>query len=172
VVKRSRRVLLVLLSVPLVAQRSDPSAILQRALQLADLYNWAAAAPLFENAEKLFAASGDKRNEFRAKLGRIRSDIERQQKKLPAVSAELREELDDNPLLQNDKELRMFCLIVKGDIDGEADTAAMKRDWEEVQTLARDLNNAKWQYRALGQLGVAAFYEGDSKERVRTWKPP
>ena len=55
----------------------------------------------------------------------------------------------------------MFCLIVKGDIDTETNTGAMRQDWEQVQTLARDLGDTKWQYRALAQLGIAAFYDAD-----------
>ncbi len=64
----------------------------------------------------LFEA-GDQRNALYAKLGRIRSNIDGDQQTLPAVAAQLAEALEDDPLLQNDKELRMFCLIVKGDID-------------------------------------------------------
>ena len=70
-------------------------------------------------------------------------------------------ELEENPLLQNDRELRLFCLAKKGDIDGEIDSYAMRRDWEQVQTLAEELGDIKWQYRALAQLGLAAFYDGD-----------
>ena len=44
----------------------------------------------------------------------------------------------------------MYCLAVKGEIDGEIDNAAMRRDWTEVSKLAQNLGNAKWQYRALG----------------------
>jgi len=65
----------------------------------------------------------------------------------------------------------MFCLIVKGDIDTETNTGAMRSDWEHVQSLARELGNKKWQYRALAQLGIAAFYDGDlegSRTRVGT----
>src|SRR5438309_1374749 len=76
----------------------------------ADLYNWADAAPAFTEAEKLFARAGDQRNTLYAGLGRIRSNIEREQQALPMVSAQLAEALEDDPLLQNDKELRMFCL--------------------------------------------------------------
>ena len=76
-------------------------------------------------------------------------------------SYKLAQELAANPILQSDKELRMFCLVAKGDVDGEADSAAMRRDWTEVGALARELGNAKWQYRALGQLGFADFYDGD-----------
>ncbi len=71
----------------------------------------------FAEAEHLFVEAGDQRNALYAKMGRIRSHIDRDQQTLPAVAAELAEELEDDPLLQNDKELRMFCLIVKGDID-------------------------------------------------------
>ena len=82
-------------------------------------------------------------------------------KRFRCVSAQLGDALDDDPLLQNDKELRMFCLIVKGDIDTETNTGAMRQDWEQVTALARDLGDSKWQYRALAQLGMAAFYDAD-----------
>src|SRR5262249_6859503 len=115
----------------------------------------------FTEAEQLFVAAGDQRNALFAKLGRIRSNIERDQHTLPSVSAQLGEALDDDPLLQNDKQLRMFCLIVKGDIDTETNTGAMRQDWEQVIALARDLGDPKWQYRALAQLSMAAFYDAD-----------
>ena len=113
-------------------QQFQASELLARALHLADLYNWADAAPAFTEAEQLFVAAGDQRNALYARLGRIRSNIERDQHTFPSISAQLGEALDDDPLLQNDKELRMFCLIVKGDIDTEINTGAMRRDWEQV----------------------------------------
>src|SRR6266487_2220594 len=94
------------------APRSSAEA-LQRGLHLADLYNWADAAKDFSDAERMFIAAGDQRNALYAKLGNIRSTIEH--RSLPATSAELDAELDSNPLLQSDKQLRVFCLIVKGD---------------------------------------------------------
>jgi CHAT domain-containing protein len=143
------------------AQQPQPKELLARALHLADLYNWDDAGPVFTEAERLFVAEGDQRNALYAKLGRIRSNIDRDQQTLPGVAAQLEEALEGDPLLQNDKELRMFCLIVKGDIDTETNTGAMKQDWVQVQTLAKELGNAKWQYRALAQLGIAAFYDAD-----------
>jgi len=143
------------------AQQVQAGEVLARALHLADLYNWADAAPAFTEAEQLFGAAGDQRNALYAKLGRIRSNIERNQQTLPQVSAQLAEALDDDLLLQNDKQLRMFCLIVKGDIDTETNTGAMRQDWEQVMALARDLGDSKWQYRALAQLSMAAFYDAD-----------
>ena len=107
----------------------------------------------------MFIAAGDRRNALYAKLGRIRSTAE--QGRLPVISAQLTAELDTNPLLRSDKQLRMFSFIVKGDIDSEINSGAMRYDWEQVQALAHELNNAEWQYRALAQLGLAAFYEGD-----------
>lgn len=150
----------VLLS-PLRAQQKQQTAsdMLHHALYLADLYNWTDAAPEFMQAERMFLAAGDERNALYAKLGRIRSTIE--QRRLPVISAQLAGELETNPLLQTDKHLRMFCLIVKGDVNGEINSAAMRRDWEQIQALAREFGDTKWQYRALAQLGLAAFYDGD-----------
>ena len=147
-------------SLPLRPQdRRSAQERLDHALHYADLYNWDDAGEDFAEAEKLFLAAGDERNALYAKLGKIRSTID--QLVLPATSAQIASELEKNPLLQTDKQLRLFCLIVKGDIDGEIDARAMREDWEEVQKLAAEMGNNKWQYRALAQLGVAAFYNGD-----------
>jgi CHAT domain-containing protein len=149
------------LSVPMPGQQTTSLASekLQHALRLADLYNWADATSDFAEAEKLFLTAGDQRNALYARLGVIRAESE--QHELPETSAQLAAELTSNTLLQSDKNLRMFCLIVKGDIDGEINAAAMREDWQEVAALARDLGNEKWQYRSLAQLGIAAFYDGD-----------
>lgn len=144
-----------------LAAQPEPTAAerLQHALRLADLYNWAGAGPDFAAAEKMYLAAGDQRNALYARLGVIRAGSE--QHALPETSAQLANELASNPLLQSDKNLRMFCLIVKGDVDGEINAAAMREDWQQVAALARDLGNDRWQYRALAQLGIAAFYDGD-----------
>ena len=156
-----RTVLLVLCSSIVAAQEPQAKELLARALHFADLYNWGAAGPIFAEAEKRFDSAGDRRNALYARLGRIRSNIERDQNTFPAISAQLGDTLDDDPLLQNDKELRMFCLIVKGEIDADTSTGAMRQDWEQVTALAKDLGDSKWQYRALAHLGLAAFYDAD-----------
>src|SRR5207247_8751337 len=99
----------------------DHDVLLKKALHLGDLYNWADAAPMFTEAEQLYAARGDRRNALYAHLGLIRSTME--QLSLPEVSEQLGAELDKNPLLQSDKELRLSCLMVLGDIDGDLDAA-------------------------------------------------
>ena len=139
--------------------QDSPEAILQRGLYFSDLYNWPAARPYLLQAKQLFEAGGDKRNALYAQLAAIRAGAE--PIPLPERSYKLAQELAANPILQSDLELRMYCLAVKGEIDGEIDNAAMRRDWTEVSKLAQDLGNAKWQYRALGQLGFADFYDGD-----------
>src|SRR6185312_7976591 len=76
-------------------------------------------------------------------------------------SADLARQLETNAFLESDKQLRMFCLIVKGDIDEEIDVRTGRRDWEQVETLASELGNQRWQNRALAQIGIAAFYDRD-----------
>src|SRR5229473_659289 len=136
-----------------------PETLLQRGLYFTDLYNWHAARPYFTRSQEMFEAAGDKRNALYAQLGAIRAGAD--PAPIPELSYRLDQELAANPLLQTDKELRMFCLIVKGDFDGESDTPAMRRDWMEVVSLARALGNAKREYRAQGQLGFADFHDGD-----------
>ncbi len=137
----------------------EDEVLLQRALHFADLYNWHASRPYFTRAQQLFEAAGDNRNALYAHLGAVRAGAD--QAPITDLSYRLAQELATNPILQSDKELRMFCLIVKGDFDGEIDVPAMRRDWTEVASLAKELGNAKWQYRAQGQLGFADFYDGD-----------
>ena len=159
--KRKIVVVLICLLIPTPSLFSEdtPEAVLQRGLYLSDLYNWTAARPYLIKAKQLFESSGDKRNALYADCAAIRAGAD----PIPMMerSYQLAQELAANPILQSDKELRMFCLVAKGDVDGEADSAAMRRDWTEVGALARELGNAKWQYRALGQLGFADFYDGD-----------
>src|SRR5216683_693618 len=141
------------------ATADDPDGALPISLRYGDLYNWADAASLFTQAEQLYSARGDRRNALYAHCGLLRSTME--QLSLPDVSEELGAELDKNPLLQSDKELRLFCLMVLGDIDGELDAAPMRRDWEAALKLAQALGDKKLENRASGELGFALFLEGD-----------
>lgn len=145
----------------------DPDALLKQALRYGDLYNWSDAAPLFAKAEQVYAQRGDSRNAFYARLGRIRSTME--QLSLPEISEQLGDELDQNPLLHTDNELRLFCLIVRGDIDAELDAAPMRRDWEDALKIAEKLGDKKWQNRASGEIGFSMFLEGEmtpARQRV------
>jgi CHAT domain-containing protein len=156
---------LVLASVSVSRPPEDPDALLTKALHFADLYNWSDAAPLFVEAEKLFTARGDQRNSLYSHLGVIRSTME--QRNLPETSAELGELLETNPLLQSDSRLRLFCLAVRGDIDGEIDAEPMRRDWEAALAVAKALGDKKWENRASGEIGFAAFLQGDAQTARR-----
>ncbi len=141
---------------------------LERGLRLAKAYNWVDAAPDFVEAERLFVAERDDKGAYYARLGRIRSTMERGGP-LPEVIFRLQGDLDSIPFLKSDPQIRIFCLIVKGDFDGESDHSAMARDWEEVRSLAKQLGDQQWENRATAQLGIAAYYNGDlegARQRV------
>ena len=55
---------------------------------------------------------------------------------LPATSDFLGRELD-SAILQSDLRLRLMCLIVKGDIDGEIDSGPAFADWTEALKTRR-----------------------------------
>ena len=143
----------------LLFAQDTPEALLQRGLYFSDLYNWEAARPYLLKAKELFETVGDKRNALYAEIAAIEASAVRLP--LPELSFKLGQELANNPILQSDKELRMFCLSVKGEIDIDIDSVAMRRDWTEVRSLAQELGNTKWQFRALGELGFADFYDGN-----------
>ena len=68
---------------------------------------------------------GDTRNELHAKVGRLRSEAETMS--FVDLSRFLGEQLQ-NPIVKDDKELRLWCLIAKGYTDIEIDYRATKRD--------------------------------------------
>ena len=139
--------------------RTKANELLKRGQYLADLYNWPDAAPAFEEAEKAFEMLGDHRNVLFARLGTIRATVE--QRNLPETTAWLASELNSNSLLKTDKKLRLFCLIVKADIDQEIENHAARIDWEQVDALATEVGDKRWRNRALAQIGITAFYDRD-----------
>jgi CHAT domain-containing protein/tetratricopeptide (TPR) repeat protein len=145
-------------------QSTDPQALLTVADHLYWLNNGPAAAPLYAQAEKLFSERGDARNELHAKVGRLRSEAETMS--FVDLSHFLNEQLQ-NPILQADKELRLWCLIAKGYTDIEIDYRATKRDWLEAQELANELGEKQWVTRASGELGLVAFLEGSPGRAAR-----
>jgi CHAT domain-containing protein len=126
--------------------------------KLAWFKNWQAAEPFFEKAEILFRQRGDKRNELYARISRMRGQLP--SRGLFETSTYLASVLDD-PLTQSDPHLRLRCLTVKGDVDLDFDTALATRDWAEVLSIARGLEDAAWINRANGELGIISFVQGD-----------
>ena len=145
-------------------QSTDPDALLGVADHFYWLNNGPAAAPVYARAEKLFSARGDARNELHAKVGRLRSEAETMS--FVDLSRFLNEQLQ-NPIVQDDKRLRLWCLIAKGYTDIEIDYRATKRDWLEAQEIANGLGEKQWATRASGELGLVAFLEGNPGRAAR-----
>lgn len=146
------------------AVEKDPVTILHEADRLSDLFNWSDAGPLYAEAEKLFLAAGDERNTLYAKFGRIRSSMETVN--LPQTSDYLGGQLQAIRL-QKDLRLRLMCLIVKGDIDGEIDSAPASADWREAVKVAHDLGQREWESRASAELGFQQFLQGDTANAMK-----
>jgi len=145
-------------------QSTNTPLILAAADHFYWLNNGPAAAPLYARAEKLFSENGDKRNELRAHIGRLRSEAETMS--FVDLSRYLGEELQ-TPMLKKDKDLRLWCLIAKGYTDIEIDYRATKRDWLEARDLAKSLVQEQWVTRADGELGLVAFLEGNPGHAAR-----
>jgi len=140
------------------AQEEDPQALLAEADRLAWLYNWPKAGPLYAEAEKLFVQSGDANNALYAKFGRIRAQLDTGS--LPALSEELANELE-SPVVSNDPELTLQCLVTKAAVDKDINEASARGVWEKILELAKSLSDRRWQARAQAELGIIAFLDGD-----------
>ena len=133
---------------------NDPKAILAEANHFAFLSNSYASEPLYAKAEQMFHERGDKRNELFAKIGLMRAKAETMSfvKLSDFLGAQL-----GTPLVQNDRELKLWCLTAKGMTDIEVNVLAAKNDWQEAVVLARELKQSQWEARAKGELGLIAF---------------
>src|SRR5258708_11718581 len=88
----------------------EPNHVLSEADRLEWLDNHAAAAPLYAEAERLFAVNGDRHQETHARIGRIRA--ESQTRSFLEVSALMAAELEQS-VLQQDPRLKLWCLANK-----------------------------------------------------------
>lgn len=143
---------------------TDPEAIVAAADHFYWLNNRPAARPLYARAEQLFLAKGDARDALHAKVGRLRSNAETMS--FVDLSRFLGEQLQ-SPIVKEDRELRLWCLIAKGYSDLEIDYRATKREWLEAQELANDLGEKQWVTRASGEVGLVAFLEGNPGRAAR-----
>lgn len=141
---------------------------LRAVLAVADHFYWlnngTAAGPLYARAEQLSLEEGDTRSALHAKVGRLRSNAETMS--FVDLSRLLGEQLQ-SPIVKEDKELQLWCLIAKGYTDVETDYRAAERDWLQAQRLAKDLGEKQWVTRASGELGLVAFLEGNPGRAAR-----
>src|SRR5436190_20471999 len=162
-----RRLGLVLATVfvcsPAFAQSNDPQSLVAEGERLAWLRAWTKAEPLFSEAERAFAARGDKRNALYAAVNALRGQLPRLP--VPEVSARLAEYLED-PLVVADDRLRLRTLIIKAETDEDLDPSLAEQSWSEALRLAERLGEAGWANRARGELGLVAFLLGDINNAV------
>jgi tetratricopeptide (TPR) repeat protein len=72
-----------------------------------------------------------------------------------------------NPIVKADRRLRLWCLALQGYVDVDQNIESAKRSWSEVLGIATELGEQRWKARALGELGVIAFFEGNLTRAVR-----
>src|SRR4051794_17906272 len=138
------------------ASKNGASIALQRADHFADLYNWADAGPLFLVADKQLPSGSAQ--QIHARIGYLRATMET--RSLPELSNQLASMLNSQPIASNPA-LRLWSLGIKGDVDGEMDSASARADWEEAHKVAVQMNDKKWQSRSLAEAGFSAYLQGD-----------
>lgn len=153
-----RIALIALISLAATGQRRNSAALLEEGDRLAWLKNWSQAEPLFAEAEKAFAANGDRRNELYARVNRIRGELPRLS--IAAVSQQLADLLDD-PIVRTDDRLRLRCLVIKGETDEDLDPDLAEESWKEALAIAEKLKDAGWSNRAKGELALVAGTQGN-----------
>jgi CHAT domain-containing protein len=139
--------------------QSTPAELLARADNLAESFDLAQAAPLYQQAEMGFHRVGDSRNELAAKLGTIRYRVQ-----LGNYSASRKEteEILATPLIDTDPHLKIKALQILGTIDMNQDTVAALNDWTNLLAVATKIGDEKWMNRANGYLGIAWGANGDN----------
>ena len=144
-------------STTLLAFANDrPTNALSKADHYADLYNWADAKPLFLQADRTLQRGSPE--QIHAHLGYLRATMET--RSLPDLSNELGSVLRSSTVA-SDPHLRLWCLGIKGDVDGEMDSASARADWEEAHRVATQLKDKKWESRSLAEAGFSAYLQGD-----------
>jgi hypothetical protein len=152
------RITLVLLfaNVLMAAANNNPSDSLRKADHYANLYNWPSAKPLFLAADR--GLPHGSHEQLHARLGYLRATMET--RSLPELSNYLGTLLH-SPEMASNPRLRLWCLGIKGDVDGEMDSASARADWEEAYRVATKLGDKQWQSRSLAEAGFNAYLQGD-----------
>lgn len=139
------------------AQKLSAEQELAAGLRFAELYRWIDAQSHFERAQQLSRPST--RIGVLARIGFLRATMEqRNLAELTRIFAAL----EQNPIVRRHADVRMWLYIAKGDCDNELQFPEVaRRDWEHVKDIAAATRNAKWSYRADGELSIPYYYSGD-----------
>jgi tetratricopeptide (TPR) repeat protein len=140
--------------------------LLQEADHFADRYRWEKALPLYSDAERGFAQAGESAKSAYCRIAQIRASAKAQP--LHRVYEALNKEISRAPF-DKDLPLRLRALSFKADLETEIDPISVRafdakqrrKDWEEILSLARQLQNSHFEARVRGELGLVTLLEGD-----------
>ena len=150
--------LLISLSLSAKFLSTGANADLAEADRLAMLYNWPRAIPLYIRAASEFHTAGDRMGQLAARLGWIQAEA--YQEPSEALAEEVRNDLE-NPVVRATPPLMLRCLVAKGTVEEQVNENSSRATWEEVQKLASQLKNRRWQARAQAELGEIDFLDGN-----------
>ncbi|MCZ2075900.1 MAG: CHAT domain-containing protein [Bryobacterales bacterium] len=152
-------VILFLAAPPPTADPQTPvQAAISKAKHLAWLNNWTEAARVLNQLGHRGLGPVDEVTALFARAAHIRGNIERLS--LPAAADEITSMLATNAA-QNDAELRLNLLAIRGDIEFQYSLPAAQETWEEAKQLSSRTGHRQWKARAEGELGTIAFLNGE-----------
>jgi CHAT domain-containing protein len=82
----------------------------------------------------------------------------------PVVVSEMLKQILENPVVEKDPKLKLWCLASKGYTDLDISVPSAKLAWTEALRIAKQLGETGWERRATAELGIIAFLEGHLQE--------
>ncbi len=134
--------------------------LLADADELAWLYNWQAAAPLYRQAEMLFDAEHNSVQGLYAQVSQIPAQLDASALTMTECLRILNNDLRRPE--SSDPETRLRILLIKGLVETNYDAALAHTTWAMVRALALQQNHLMLANRAMGDHGIAAFILGDA----------
>lgn len=152
-------IVLVVAAPPRTADPETPlQAAISNAKHLAWLNNWTEAARALDHLGHLGLGPVDEATALFARAAHIRGNIEGLS--LPAAADEITSMLATK-VAENDAELRLQLLAIRGDIEFQYSLPAAQRTWDAARQLASKMGRGQWKARAEGELGTIAFLNGE-----------
>jgi CHAT domain-containing protein len=140
------------------ASPESAEGLLDRADSLAWGNRWIDAQPLYKRAEQMFVAERQPSKALYAKVSQIPDD---ESVDLPATILSLTTDLTRPEA--SDPETRLRILVIRGMLEIDYDAAGARANWQQVETLAKSLQEYDLATRATGEQGIAAFLLGDTE---------
>lgn len=141
----------------------ESQKLLAQADRLAMLYNWAAAAPLYAQAESLFTRVGDRTNALAARFGFFEATAD------SGVTRTVVDELAiclQDPLVQANPRLALRGLVAKAVLDRNANEISARESWKRILDLATILGDKSWQARAKAEIGQILYMDGNIQSAI------